>query len=352
MKPQERHALRFFGRTYEKDETIYFNWSLSGFVFRFHGTCAKARLLTSLGYHGASPENNATLWVSIDGDEAHRRLLTLDTAEGWYTLAERLTNEPHTIRVVKRVEVGYATAGIAELCLDGPLLEPPSARPRRIECIGDSFTCGDGCYTVGGKDAYVSANQDATMSYARLLGDYFDAEVHVIAKCGIGLVWNYAGNTAEDGAIALPQIYSYTDYFNEGSSLLWHFEDFPPDLILLNIGTNDASYIAKDRERWFTTYLTFLQSLQSYHPGTPILCTQGAVNCFSSETALAVLEERATAAGLTDIRFYPMMPDYDPVTDGCGVGMHPSPATHRKTAAQLIDIIERLGLLSEEPHRK
>ncbi len=337
--------LKFAGRTYTKDQTVYFNWSYSGFEFNFYGTKAEALIVTNLGYNGTSLANNGMLWVCIDGDTEGKKLIELDERSKWYTLAEGLEDGLHNIRVIKRTQVGYSTAGLEKLRIDGEFAEKPAEKKLKIEVIGDSFSCGDGCYTVGGRDAYVSLNQDSYVSYGKLVAEHFDAELNIVARCGMGLVWNHAGKTAEEGVPSLPQIYEYTDYFNNGTEEAWDFSKFDADIIILNIGTNDSSYISRNTSLWVSTYVEFLKTLRKNNPDAAIICTQGASNCNSGNMAFDSIKRKAEYGGVDNLYFYTMLRDYDPEVDGMGVGMHPSPATHRKTADQLIAEINRLGLI-------
>ena len=339
--------VKFSGRTYIEQGATYFNWSLSGFEFNMVGTGAEALIVTNLGYGGSSPANNGMLYVIVDCDTENKKLLELDETSKWYTLAEGLGEGPHNIKVVKRTEVCYSTAGLEKLRINGEFAEKPATKELKLEFIGDSFTCGDGCYTVGGKDAYVSVNQDGTVSYAALIAEHYGAELNVTAHCGIGLVWNYAGKTDSDGETSMAKAYPYVDLFHKGD-LQWNFKNYKSDLVVINLGTNDAQYVPRDKNLWINSYVEFLKTVRQKNPDAKILCTQGATNCSSPQyMCFDKIAKKAADEGLTDVYFYTMKNDYDAKTDGQGVGMHPSPAVHKKTADQLIAEIDRLGLLNK-----
>lgn len=334
--------VRFLGRTYQSGAVTYFNWSLGGFEVNFKGTGLTASMRTSLGYGGQSPENNTSVCIFVDGEKEPSNTVELDQMLGEYTLCEGLENDFHTVRVLKKQEVGYATAGLEALTVtDGKLgSKPVSSCAHRIEFIGDSLTCGDGMYTFD-DCAWTSVNQDATKSHAKLIGDAFNADIQLVSKCGMGLVWDYAGNDMTRGAIPLTAIYKYADFFNNGMDTPWDFEQFQPELIVLNIGTNDMAYIGGDPERFYDTYVEFLKTLRACNPEAFILCTMGTTASTDPDPGFAQIVERVNEAGLTNMEFYLMPSDYDPVRDEPGIGIHPSPKSQKRTADYLIAEIEK-----------
>ena len=342
-KEETEQYVRYLGRTYTSSNTTYFNWTLGGFEVNFHGTGLTAKLHTSLGYDGMSLENNTMLCIYVDGENEPSKTISLDEEIADYVLCEGLEKDDHTVKVLKRHDVGYATAGLETLTVtDGTFHEKPvSTAVHRIEFLGDSLTSGDGCYTY--EDcAWISINQDGTLSHAKLIGDAFNADIQVLSHCGMGLVWDYAGHDMNQGAIPLTAIYNYSDYFNRGMESEWDFSKFRPELIVLNIGTNDFNYICGHPEMFYDAYVSFLQTIREKNPDAFILCTMGTTASENVDPGFTQIAEKANAAGLTNIEFFMMPKDYDPERDEPGIGIHPSPKSQARTADYLIEEIKRV----------
>lgn len=133
---------------------------------------------------------------------------------------------------------------------DGAFM-PPSPRSRHMEVIGDSITAGDLVFCQDSMGAHFSTNNTLwsdshAVSFGSRLCTALGASCSTIAWGGMGLLAN--DNTSPFPM--MPDVY--------GSALAWpvalrgpaepmdHPYDFksavPPDAVLINLGTNDATY--------------------------------------------------------------------------------------------------------------
>lgn len=239
------HVL-FFGRTAPDviPGAVFFNWSGSGFEFRFHGTAAYARLLTDRRGDGIAAEGDrAYIGVFVDGEPLQSARFPLNEEEAWYPLAEGLPDGPHTVRVVKQTEVGYGRAAVRSVRVQGSgEPEPTTARPRRLEFIGDSITCGYGNICSNASPDFVTREENASLTYMALLADRLNAEFSCVAASGNGIYHDYGGNTVN----LIPELYPYTDkmlYENYGKApALWDMAAQPVDLVFIKLGANDYQY--------------------------------------------------------------------------------------------------------------
>lgn len=117
-------------------------------------------------------------------------------------------------------------------------------------------------------------------------------------------------------------------------------ESAPNDVVVINLGTNDSSYIKGDTERSETyaeQYAEFLKTVRSCNPDAYIICTLGtmggeelypyiqkAIEQFQSETG----DERITS-------YLSTVQDFN--ADGVGSDWHPSAKTQQKSAYVLAD---------------
>jgi lysophospholipase L1-like esterase len=231
--------LTLFGRTYVTDDVLYLYWTNSGFSFRINGTGATATVTA----------NNQTqiywgyLNVYVDGEFAPSKTICLNQATQTVTLAEGLPAGEHTIEVRKRNEAGYggsATIGVKTLTVTGGnFLAPPAAPTRRIEFIGDSITGGFGNLdATGSVNQFTTEMQEGTMTYAVLAAKELGANASIISRSGIGFcitngrdsIYDYYTKTAVVPSSAV------------GSTAEWDFNANPSDVVVINLGTNDAGW--------------------------------------------------------------------------------------------------------------
>lgn len=258
--------VRYLGRTYKSGSTQWFNWSASGFAVRFEGSGLKAKIASN----APNAKNYAYLKVYVDGVEQTDILLdkTLQTV----TLAEGLNpDEIHTVEVRKRNSANSSTAGVLSIeLLDGRKLAPPEEKEKLIEFIGDSLTVG---YSAADADksetAWSTATEDATKTYSKQVADAFGAEYMVTAISGRGVVMNNSGGSG----YLLPDIYPELDIYNTPGTAY----DFvlQPDVVVINLGTNDATNADLNITTFQTGVYNFLKTVRQKNPNAQIIWAYG-----------------------------------------------------------------------------
>ncbi|MBR6426951.1 MAG: hypothetical protein IKS28_03905 [Clostridia bacterium] len=332
-----RKYIRINGRTYSnrRSGTVYFNYVLSGFEFNFTGTGVRAELVSGLG--NGTEEKNCILNIYVDDMETPYAAITLNKTKAEYILAENLKNEVHHIWVVKRTDISYSSAGVNKIILSGDnasFLAPPAGKDRKILFMGDSITSGVGNLVSDGSGNYASKNDDATKTYAYFTATALEADLHVISRGGLGLVWNSSRKAPEDGGISLPMIFDYCNYYDDSGKTKWDHSSFVPDIVIINIGTNDKTSVLeseKNRQRWFDTYVEFLHKVKETYPDAPIICCYGSMFDDKTDLDLQKVVETALNDGLSDI-YYLRFPKNDLRKFGRGVGNHPTVAKHKSDA--------------------
>lgn len=335
--PINEETARLWGRTFEQDGMRCLSWTASGFTIAFEGTTVEAE------WWADKPDDETYrpyVSVIVDGavDEAARRTLALDH-DGWYTLVEGLGAGPHTLTVVKRSGGGESYCGVKAIALpDGRLLPPPDWRARHtIEFVGDSITCGFGNRAPAADAPYRTKDEDGLHTYAALAARELDAAFQVIALSGWAIYHSPYGG-------AIPPIYPAVDGLH-GHPEAWDFHRFSPELVVINLGTNDASWMRdysvmgpEDMaERFKKHFVLFLHTVREKNPGAAIACAAGML---TDEITAAVREvvERAAAEGLDRI-FYVELPG----AKAFGAG-HPAASAHEEAAVVLAAAIrEQLG---------
>ncbi len=264
---QDGNKVRFFGRTYSEGDTHFFNWSASGFTFNFKGSGAKATVVSKCN----GGRYTGYLKIYVDGVEMPD--VRLDGLINDVVLASDLDPEKeHTIKVLKRSSAAWNTAGLISLTLldGGEIKNPPPAKDKLIEFIGDSITVG---YSTVAGDAteWSTATEDPTKTYAEQIATALDADYIVTAISGRGIVRNSGGGTDKP----FSEIYPKLDIYNNPNAEY----DFAvqPDLIIINLGTNDASGNNADltATEFRIGLMAFLKMVREKNPNAEILYTYG-----------------------------------------------------------------------------
>lgn len=323
--------VRLFGRTYTRPaqpEHVFIPWTCGGFTVTFTGSSLTAEMASDAWHNeNACPY----LAVIVDGDDAHRQKIAVNR-EGLcrYTLAERLPQGEHTVTVLKLSEALQSGWEVGALFLEGTLLNTPREESRpKIEFIGDSITAGFGnrCPTENGP--FCTREQDGYDSYGAIAARALGADYQIFAVSGYGV---YRSPFGKD----VPPLYPYADGLH-GQQARWDFSAFSPDVVVINLGTNDGGWINLEptlptdekirlvEER----YIEFLHTVRQAHPGAYILCTIGLLESNAAPYVEQAVD-RAKNDGMERLSFLKL-----PAAQSFGAG-HPSLEAHRAGADVLV----------------
>mgnify|MGYP003508277731 FL=1 len=213
---------------------------------------------------------------------------------------------------------------------------------KKIEFIGDSITCGYGIEGVFEKDSFTTQQERADKSYAFLTAKKLKTSFNCVSWSGIGIISNYVDETVNipNNAVLMPMIWPYTD---KSLSLrlgiepeVWDSSKFSPDIIVINLGTNDSSFVRQVEERRLAFVSGYRQLLEAVHrrsPNAKICCCLGVMGqllCDSIEEAISLFSKEFKNTEIKFVKF-PVQDD----NDGIAADWHPSTTTHQKMAAQL-----------------
>ena len=254
-------AIRIVGRgDYTTPLAPTFAWSGSNWSIAFHGTAVKI-LLTAPG---------SIFNVFVDGDTIPTSVLDLsNSSEGEHLLAENLTEGEHTITVFKRTEAQYGDATFQGFKVYGySTLSLFPTITRRIEFIGNSITCGYGDLDSLKENTFDITTEDHYWTYAATTARHLGAESHAICYSGRGLYRNNTGSL--NGT--LPELFPT---ISPSTTIAWDFGQWIPEVLVINLGTNDFYLGIPDSSEFVTAGITFIQSIRSHYPATKILMLDG-----------------------------------------------------------------------------
>ncbi len=233
IKLANNDKIRVKGRHTIQDDCLAFDWTNSGFAFAFNGT----GFVISLGAYTA--DIPAYVKITIDGKQ-QQKFSVVNGSEK--IIVDGLADKRH------RVEVLKVTEGDAKLLfdtitlhgLDASLRNPPFNSPRRIEFIGDSITAGYGVLGASTDMDYQTFQQDGTCTYAYLTAQKCNADARFICNSGKGIVCNCNGDRED---VKAGEYCSYLTRTGGECNDGWI-----PDVVVLNIGTNDCGGPAPEDE--------------------------------------------------------------------------------------------------------
>jgi lysophospholipase L1-like esterase len=308
-----------------------FSWSGTGFVARFSGTSLDADLAIT----------GATTIFKAVVDGTPQPPFSAAVGPGSYPLAAGLTDGVHTVELYRQTEGSQGESQLQGLTVGGgagALMDAPAAPGRLIEVVGDSITCGYGDLgTLADSECFSTESHWDTYEAvaARALG----AEVSTIAASGRGVVRNYGGDTGG----TMPMIYAQT--LTNLPAPLWDFH-VEPQVVIINLGTNDISNSKGDPGPGFeTTYTSLLATIRSQYPHTFIVCTVAPLLSGSDLATIAGHIQAAVAArnaaGDASVEYFPIPAQ---TSDKYACQYHPNVAENKLMADMLVaELQAKLG---------
>lgn len=351
---ENKSKYRLSGRTTWQEGVLYLGYSASFLEFRFQGIKAEAEFVTDR----LDWEEKFRAWIAVfvDGAQEPAMRFPLTKEKERFVLFESETAKETTIRIMKYSEAAFGAAGISFLEVDGEVLPPPVQKEKKIEVIGDSITCGYGIEGIVDKDTFTTTQENPWNAYGCRVARAFDAEVSLVSWSGNGIVSHFVEETINEprnDEPLMPELYYYADLSADlrrdkprTEYTAWDFVAYQPQLVIINLGTNDGSYTRyiPERNRAFINgYVQFLGQVRRVNPQAAILCTVGLMR---QETNQLVKEavERVNAFGDGNVFFIEAFLQ-DEKMDGLGADYHPTSQTQKKFAEFLVKYITENGLL-------
>lgn len=356
---KECSCVKKMGRILYRDEICWLIYSAAQIGFTYTGETLSAELVTNELYKEQGFEGMVGVFVG-DDEEPWMRFL-LQKPEGGYELFDRTAyakakNMPVDalpkelpIRIVKFSEAAFGAVGIRALIFDDLAeIAPLPKKTLTMEFIGDSITCGYGNEGVLEKDVFNTAQENPFKAYAVLTAKAMDADYQLVSWSGIGLISDYVPPERDDPdeTILAGENYKYTAMkFCENMGYekeRWDFTTQVPDIVVINLGTNDDSYTREIPERMDTyaeKYKELYRFVRGNYPKAKIVCGLGIMTR-GLDKRLGTLVEQLRAEGDPDVHFL----EFDVIdpNDGYGTDWHPNLITHRLAAKQLVEKLREI----------
>ena len=345
--PASEPYVKLTGRTAESGGVRWLIHSASKIEFRMTGTRA-AVTLQGDGSAAGEEASRARFAVYVNGQRTMDRLVS--KKEETLVLFESDTAQTVEIAVIKLSEAANSVFGIRQIDVvsEGPI-EPLPEKKLRIEFIGDSITCGYGIDDENRDHHFVTGTEDATRAFAYKTAAALDADYSLVSYSGHGIVSGYSGDGNRVPGQLVPPVYEKLGKnYGSAASVLdlsrpWDFASFRPDFVVINLGTNDASYIkesAERKEEFTAAYAEFLKMVRKNNPDACIIASFGVMGdglfpCVEEAVRRYTLE--TGDANVRTLRFWAQDGSTGYVAD-----WHPTEATQQKAAELLIRLLSSL----------
>lgn len=303
-------------------------------VFTFPGIQINAGF-TGTSLRMIAKPNSGYFMVQIDGARAFKVGFNGDR-DSIANLATALPYGNHQVRLMYVTE-GYERRGEFRgfLLDDGCQLLPATpASGRRIEFIGNSITCGYGVESTVKEAPFEDETCNHYYTYAARTARALNAQHLVVARSGIGVYRNYDGPKTGD-KINMNTEYPHTLLYD--TKEMWDFSRFTPQVVCINLGTNDTSTKGADYKLLKKGYVDLLAKVRKAYPEAKIVflcgCMMVTDDLKMAKKAMNEVTEEAHKAGDNEVYRFDFTPQNGDL--GYGASWHPSYWQHEKMAGEL-----------------
>lgn len=346
---QITNNVKILGRTIKYKDILWCTHSGSGISFRFKGTNLSVILRGDSSTQGQETEGLARFGIYVNGI----RLITqmMQNNKECISIIKQTNEVEVEVQIVKLSECAMSTFGIESLMIDetAQICAMPN-KSHKIEFIGDSITCGYGVDMNDPSVGFQTNTQDVTKAFAYLTAQNLNADYSMVCFSGYGVVSGYTDTDEKNVTSLVPTYYekvgfSYARPMKELKleEQKWDFSKYVPELIVVNLGTNDASYCKEYKERmeeYIVCYVDFLKIIRKNNPDATIITTLGlmgqslypslerAIECYTAQTR--------------DKNIFSVLLDEQKVQAGYVSDSHPSAQSHQQAADTLTKAIQTI----------
>ena len=317
--------VKVIGRSMMTTDGISCDWGASG--IEFNAYCkgdVEVNIINEMGLSGYDADSYFS--VFLDGELVAEDVKAAGTSSN-VVILKNLEQGLYNIKILKQNEALNNCTAIKSITLEGEISDnKPQDKELYIECLGDSIFSGYGVLRSdrGGH----SDDTNGLYAYGYLTAQKFGADCSLMSVSGIAFAKGFRKYT-------MPQIYKYTSYLRSQTEE-YSFERIP-DLVLLNLGSNDIFNNAplEDFKEGVRNLVNQIQ--ERYGKDIKIVVSSGLMGDGNiSYIAEVFAEFGGEAAGLYT---YSELPN-----DTSGGGAHPSKAGQAEAAERISRFISsKLG---------
>lgn len=343
VKPTDEFVRRL-GRTTNDGDTLYASYSLSGIEFEIEGTLCDITLTTD--GERFSDDRKAYAVVTRNDDAENSWRFRLEDGTHTYRIFQSETPQKVKLRLEKLSESAMASVGIEKIKTISYFEPTPTEeKSLKIQFVGDSITCAYGIEGADENSPFDTAEENPLIGFANLTAESLSADKELISWSGIGAVSCCTDKVGvKEDYVLIGDLYRLEDFnfdnVNGREPVYFVRENRQPDIVVVNIGTNDYFYTGDVPElvsEFGECYYDLLTEIRRQNPNADIICTLGVLG----NQLMPEIERCAERFKEEfDENIYTLEFDlHDIENDGMGSKYHPSAKTHKKMADRLTEFI-------------
>jgi len=352
---QDIDNLKIHGRTIADAAPLPLFWSHSGIEVNCTGT--ELWVDVEVGCEGYEP------WMVFELNHSmiSRQMLLPETK----SVCLYRSMQPGKVKNVKFYRDLQAVNGdeatfvtIKGLRTDGEFL-PVEDGKIKIEFIGDSITSGEGTYGAFLDDEWIAMYMSSSRTYVNQIERGLNAEARAISHGGWGVYVGWDNDIRNN----IPSIYRYVCGTSKGANNerlgaqnAYDFSSWEPDVIVVNLGTNDAtsfnqppleipgigtvkmhknddgSFVKEDAIKIHNAIVNFLKVLRECNPKSHIIWAYGMLGYDLEELINTAMKAYTDESSDENVEYF-RLPNSTEET--LGSHYHPGFKNHHEAAVSL-----------------
>lgn len=327
--------IEYMGRVSKSDpKQVQFTYPGVSIITSFTGTSLAMEVKPGSGY----------FMVELDNQTPFKVLAS--EKDSVIILSESLENCTHNVRIMYAQEGYWQRPAFRGLLIDkeAKTIKPGNIPSRRMEFIGNSITCGYGVEATSPNVGFTYDTENHYYTYAAITARELNAQELVVARSGIGIYKNYGGPIEGSAGFTMPDKYEltlFTDQAVTEDMEKWDHSLYRPDIVCLNLGTNDTSLDTYDTALLKEAYAKFVKHLRQTYPNAKIVLLCGSMMGGKAlEDCQKVLDEVASESDDEQVYRFNFTPHNGSL--GYGADWHPSIRQQRKMADELIPFVKEI----------
>jgi len=280
--PANSPEVSFTGRVqYLDNGSVRYDWTGVYMQTTFTG----GRIAAVLSDEGTSYHN-----VFVDGQWV-RKIKVTGTTPQKIVLASGLSKGAHQLRLQKCTEGEFGCTTVKEILVNSSAtLRAVAPTGRFIEFIGDSYTCGYGTESNRAEDPFLLETENCNQAYGCIVARYFGADYALVAHSGQGIVRHW-GDSVQVSTNSMPE--RWHRVFDAHGSQAYDFQSYKPQLVVINLGTNDFSPTAIPTvDQYVDAYVKLISDVKAQYGDIPVLCVTPHSASTYLKAALGELRDR------------------------------------------------------------
>ena len=313
-------------------------------------------------------------WISILVNDVPVSRLMITEGRHWICVFRGMNaDKVKNVRIVKDIQAMSGDPGCSlkfHAARSDGWFYPVKERPYKLEIIGDSITSGEGAIGARQEEDWIPMWFSAVRNYASITANMLNAEYRILSQSGWGVLTSWDNNPHCNLADGYEKICGVLK--GEKNEALGALEDndfssWQPDVIVVNLGTNDAgafrqpewrdeatgeshkqhlnedgSYNSEDLKKFENAITCFLGKLRRYNREAQIVWAYGMLGIPMMPAIYRGVDAYIAKTGDKKVSVF-QLPDTAEETKGAR--SHPGVLAHEKAAKELAGYIA--GILTD-----